>query len=191
MKALKSQVNPHFLFNTLNGIYSMTLTRDARLPATVLQLSALMRYFLYESADEMVPLEKELSLLNNYISLQKIRLGSNLGVTVNIEGEVRDQKIAPLLLITFAENAFKHGDKNVENEDLLNIDVIVNGRQLEFGVTNRKGVVDDMETGEYGGIGLENVRRRLQLLYPRRHDLSIQDEGNIFKIKLKLDLDET
>jgi hypothetical protein len=191
LKALKSQVNPHFLFNTLNGIYSMTLTQDQRLPATVLQLSELMRYFLYESTGERVPLEKEVALLRNYIALQKIRLGDRPVVRLNIQGTLKDQQIAPLLLITFVENAFKHGDKQVKEENLLDIDMQVVGNSLNFTVTNRKGQIDDIETGEFGGIGLENVKRRLELIYPGKHELMIQEQPEHFKIELKLQLHET
>lgn len=189
LRALKSQVNPHFLFNTLNGIYSMTLTHDKRLPETVIQLSDLMRYFLYEATDEKVPLEKELALLDNYISLQKIRLGENLKIKRSITGQVEGQMIAPLLLITFVENAFKHGNKQQVEEDFVTIDITVEGKQLDFTISNNKGVVDDPAGEMYGGIGLENVKRRLELLYPGRHSLTITSDAISFTVNLKLDAD--
>ncbi|MEJ0101249.1 MAG: histidine kinase [Bacteroidota bacterium] len=111
LKALKAQINPHFFFNTLNSIYSMSLEKDERLPGTVLQLSELMRYFLYESKEDTVLLQKEIEVLKDYIALQKIRSDDKLVIDINIEGKITDQKIAPLLLITFLENAFKHGAK--------------------------------------------------------------------------------
>src|SRR5262249_2491108 len=111
LKALKAQINPHFFFNTLNGIYSMSLDKDERLPQTILQLSHLMRYFLYEVNEDIVSLEKELQILQDYIDLQKIRSANELQVIKKIEGEISKQLIAPLLLITFLENAFKHGAK--------------------------------------------------------------------------------
>jgi sensor histidine kinase YesM len=114
LKALKAQINPHFFFNTLNSIYSMALDKDARLPGTVLQLSELMRYFIYGSKDNFIPLEKELTVVNDYIALQKIRSGKQLSIEINKQGDVIDQKIAPLLLITFLENSFKHGAKGVQ-----------------------------------------------------------------------------
>src|SRR5678810_135352 len=123
LKALKAQVNPHFFFNTLNSIYSMALDKDERLPGTVLQLSDLMRYFLYESKDNFVPLEKELAVADNYIALQKIRSGEQLSIEINKQGEVNGQKIAPLLLITFLENAFKHGAKGSSGNTFIKLDI--------------------------------------------------------------------
>jgi hypothetical protein len=187
LKALKSQVNPHFLFNTLNGIYSMTLTNDERLSRTVIQLSDLMRYFLYEATEDDVPLVKELALLENYIALQKIRLGEKCKTNYQVNGAIRDQQIAPLLLITFVENAFKHGDR-VDGGEFINLQIGVEGEQLSFRISNKKGSIDDIDQERYGGIGLENVRRRLELLYPGKYKLDINDNSDTYDVDLKLQL---
>src|SRR6187549_3117802 len=130
LKALKSQINPHFFFNTLNSIYSMALDKDRRLPATVLQLSDLMRYFLYEARDNFIPLEKEMTVLDNYIALQKIRSDSKLNFEIKRSGEINGQKIAPLLLITFLENAFKHGAKGSFGKTYIKLDIKVEKNKL-------------------------------------------------------------
>lgn len=188
LKALKAQINPHFFFNTLNGIYSMSLARDERLPATVLQLSQLMRYFLYESGADLVPLEKEWQMFQDYIALQKLRTASNLNVEQEAEGEIRDQKIAPVLLVTFLENAFKHGAPLSNQTSFIRTKLSVQGNDFKFTIENTKGQIDDVESGIWKGMGLENVRRRLALLYPGRHTLEIQEDNDRFFVKLHLQL---
>jgi two-component system, LytTR family, sensor kinase len=187
LKALKAQINPHFFFNTLNSIYSMSMDKDERLPDTVLQLSGLMRYFLYESKDNFVSLEKELVAVNDYIALQKIRSGDKLRVTVKIEGETAGQKIAPLLLITFFENAFKHGVKASTGNTFINLAIRISSNHLDFTIENNKGIVDEVETNVYKGVGLENVKRQLELLYPGKHRLDINDLEGRFFVKLQID----
>jgi sensor histidine kinase YesM len=155
LKALKAQINPHFFFNTLNSIYSMALDKDARLPGTVLQLSELMRYFIYGSKDNFISLEKELIVVNDYIALQKIRSGEQLSVQINKDGEVSEQKIAPLLLITFLENAFKHGAKGSSENTFIRLDIKVERDKLNFVVENNKGIIDEVNIGEYNGLGLK------------------------------------
>ena len=188
LKALRSQVNPHFFFNTLNGIYSMSLDKDDRLPQTVLQLSHLMRYFLYETKEELVLLEREWQMLLDYISLQRIRSGIALQVEHVLEGEIGQQRIAPLLLITFVENAFKHGAKGNTGDVLIDLLVRVQGNKVFFKVKNPRGVVDEVEKDEHKGVGLDNVRRRLELLYPDRHTLSIWQTDADFVVTLELNL---
>lgn len=188
LKALKAQINPHFFFNTLNSIYSMALDKDNRLPATVLQLSNLMRYFLYESKDNFIPLEKELTVVNNYISLQKIRSGENLQVEIKKEGDITNQKIAPLLLITFLENAFKHGAKGSSGNTFVRLFMQIQKSQLNFTIENNKGSVDEVELNSYKGVGLENVNRQLELLYPGKHKLDIKNPDDRFVVQLHLSL---
>jgi sensor histidine kinase YesM len=186
LKALKAQVNPHFFFNTLNGIYSMTLDKDERLPQTVLQLSHLMRYFLYESREDLVPLEKEWQVLQDYISLQRIRSGKGLVVEQALEGEITQQKIAPLLLMTFVENAFKHGAKGNTGDVTIHLLLQVKDRSIYFEVRNTLGKVDEVGADEYKGVGLENVHRRLALLYPGMHTLTIRETEQDFMVTLQL-----
>ena len=188
LKALKAQVNPHFFFNTLNSIYSMSLDKDERLPSTVLQLSELMRYFLYQSNDDQVPLTKEIAVLKDYISLQRIRSDGNLDVKTEIDVDAGHQKIAPLLLITFLENAFKHGVKGEVGATFIKLMISVKENRLNFLLENNKGQVDSIEKGDNKGLGLGNVKRRLELLYPGRHDLVIQDRGKDFIVNLQLQL---
>jgi sensor histidine kinase YesM len=188
LKALKAQINPHFFFNTLNSIYSMALDKDERLPGTVLQLSDLMRYFIYGSKDNFISLEKELIVVNDYIALQKIRSGEQLSIEINKQGEVIGQKIAPLLLITFLENAFKHGAKGSSENTFIRLDIKVEKNKLNFEVENNKGIIDEVNTGEYNGLGLENVKRQLELLYHGKHLLNIKDQPDRFVVSLQLSL---
>jgi sensor histidine kinase YesM len=186
LKALKSQVNPHFFFNTLNGIYSMTLDKDERLPQTILQLSHLMRYLLYESGEDLVPLEKEWQVLQDYIALQRIRSNENLQLEKAVEGEIRQQRIAPLLLISFLENAFKHGAKGNTGPVSIHLWLQVLPHSISFRVQNTRGQVDEVEYTHYKGVGLENVRRRLELLYPGKHSLLINETEHDFIVTLQL-----
>ena len=188
LKALKAQINPHFFFNTLNSIYSMALDKDERLPGTVLQLSDLMRYFLYGSRDNFIPLEKDLTVVKEYIALQKLRSNAQLDIETKISGEISDQQIAPLLLITFLENAFKHGAKGSTENTFIKLTINVEKDKLNFTVENNKGYIDEVKTGDHNGLGLENVKRQLELLYPGKHLLNIKDEHDRFTVALQLSL---
>ncbi|MEP7371849.1 MAG: histidine kinase [Chitinophagaceae bacterium] len=188
LKALKAQINPHFFFNTLNNIYSMSLDKDERLPGTVLQLSELMRYFLYESKEDLVPLPKEIQVLKDYIALQKIRSNEQLKVETIIDDNIKKQKIAPLLLITFLENAFKHGAKGETGTTFINLKISLANNLLNFSLENNKGNVDIIEKKDQKGLGLENVKRRLELIYAGRYELSILDKGNSFAVTLQIQL---
>lgn len=188
LRALKAQINPHFFFNTLNSIYSMSLDKDERLPGTVLQLSELMRYFLYESREDLVPLSKEIRVLNDYIALQKIRSDEKLEIKMEMDEDPGQLKIAPLLLIAFVENAFKHGAKGSTANAFINIKLTVAQNTVNFRVENNKGVVDETGKEDHGGLGLDNVKRRLELIYPQRHRLLIQNGDKIFLAQLQLQL---
>ncbi len=188
LKALRSQINPHFFFNTLNSIYSMALEKDDRLPTTVLQLSDLMRYFLYESKGELVPLEKEITVLEDYVSLQKLRSHQTLETIVEINGRMEGLQIAPLLLITFVENAFKHGAKGNTGKTFVHLQLQVEQNALNFRLENNAGSVDESIDTEHKGVGLENVKRRLELLYPGRHRLQTGLEQNRFVVQLNLQM---
>ena len=188
LKALKAQINPHFFFNTLNSIYSMALDKDDRLPGTVLQLSDLMRYFLYVSRDNFILLEKDLTVVKEYIALQKLRSNAQLDIETKISGEISDQQIAPLLLITFLENAFKHGAKGSSGNTFIKLDIKVEKNKLNFTLENNKGIIDEVNTGDHNGLGLENVKRQLELLYPGKHLLNIKDEQDRFVVALQLSL---
>jgi two-component system LytT family sensor kinase len=179
---LKSQINPHFLFNSLNSIYSLAYQKSDTAPEAILKLSEIMRYMLYESNDGKVDLAKELQYLQNYIDLQKIRFGNKAFVDFKITGEVSNQKIVPLLLIAFIENAFKHG---VANDPSVPIRLMINlsGANLHFYIENKKHMNNrDIE----GGVGLANVERRLELLYPDNYKLDIQDKPDTYTAELSL-----
>jgi len=186
LKALKAQVNPHFLFNTLNGIYSMTLDKDERLPTTILQLSHLMRYFLYESGEDLVPLEKEWQMVGDYIALQRIRSNEALQLEKTLEGEIREQRIAPLTLVTFLENAFKHGAKGNTGAVNIHLRLEVLPHMIRFRIENTRGQGVDVGDTHYKGMGLENVKRRLELLYPGKHALLIRETADDFIVTLEL-----
>jgi len=179
---LKSQINPHFLFNSLNSIYSLAYQRSETTPDAILKLSEIMRYMLYESNDNKVDLEKELQYLQSYIDLQKIRFGNKAYIDFKVQGKVENQQIAPLLLIAFIENAFKHG---VANNPLTPIRLLidVDESHLHFYMQNKKHM-NNRDT--LGGIGLNNVQRRLNLLYPGKYNLVVNDEIDTYTVELSL-----
>lgn len=186
LKALKAQVNPHFLFNSLNSIYSLTLQKSDQAPEVILKLSNVMRYMIYEATEQKVPLEKEIDFIKNYIDLQKLRTKNPDSVTLNIKGKIKDQKIAPLILIVFIENAFKHGVKGDTINQFIRINMIVTDTEIQFYSENNIGRVDDTDQNEYKGLGLENVRRRLELLYHENHDLKMAHTPDTFVVELKI-----
>lgn len=179
---LKSQINPHFLFNSLNSIYSLAYQHSENTPGAILKLSEIMRYMLYECNDNKVDLAKELQYLHNFIDLQKIRFGNKAYIDFKVEGQVGDQRIVPLLLIAFIENAFKHG---VANDALspIRLQIELDDKQLHFYIQNRKHTNNRDSSG---GIGLNNVRRRLDLLYPGKYKLDIRDEIDTYTCELSL-----
>ena len=162
---LKAQFQPHFLFNTLNNIYSLTFNNSQLAGKSILQLSGLLRYVLYESDSEKVDLQKEINHLKEYIELEKIRFASRMELSFNISGDTSDKKIIPILLIPFLENAFKHASNKLDEKIWVTIDLIIKENNLSFTVEN--SVFPEGKTQvqhSYSGIGLENVKRRLALL---------------------------
>jgi len=181
--SLRSQINPHFLFNTLNGIYSLAHEGSAKTKDSILKLSDLLRYVLYDSSDEKVPLAKDIQYLTNYVDLQRLRLSSKVLIDYKIEGDTKSNFISPLLLITFIENAFKHGI-SYSHSSAVHIHIKVFEKTLTLTVKNP--VVENNSFA--GGLGLKNVKRRLELLYPGRHSLDIRREGDQNIVNLKIDL---
>ncbi|RYU97137.1 sensor histidine kinase [Emticicia agri] len=179
---LKNQLNPHFLFNTLNNIYSLALNQSSKTPEAIMKLSELMRYMLYESNQEKVSLYTELTYLNNFIELQKIRYSGQTYVDFEVIGDVSSQRIAPLMLIPFVENAFKHGNVQDINHP-LSIQLLLNQNNLIFTVKNQ---LTNQNKDRYGGVGLENIKKRLNLIYPKNHHLEIQNDGNKYSSELNL-----
>jgi len=183
---LKAQLNPHFLFNTLNSIYALSLRKDDMAPRTITQLSEMMRYTLYESDSQLVSLEKELNYIENYVKLERTRYRQDVNIVCEIDdSDVDGLLIAPLLTFTFIENAFKYGLKN-RNEGFIRLFISVEDNTFTFLISNDKQQQD--KQAESGGIGLQNAQKRLQLLYPGKHFLSIKDEGQYFTVELLLNL---
>src|SRR5215204_4222938 len=187
LESLRSQIHPHFLFNTLNNLYSLTLTSSASASLVVVHLSDLLRYMLYECKEPQVSMEKELQMLKKYIELEKLRYGNRLDVAFTIGGETKGLAVSPLLLLPFVENSFKHGVSDQIDQCWININVHVEKSVFTFQVSNSR--VEKQEI-TFGGLGMENVRKRLQLLYPETHDLKIVEENEIYVVKLELILNK-
>jgi sensor histidine kinase YesM len=186
LKLLKSQIHPHFLFNTLNNIYSLALQKSDQAPDAVLKLSGLLDYFIYHGENEKVVLSKELELIQNYIELEKLRYGDRLELDFLVEGDPGDVSIAPLLLIPLVENSFKHGISRSRNNQRLTIKLVISGRNLDFYIENTKPSGDS--PGEKaGGMGLSNLRKRLDLLYHNSYSFEIKSEDNRYLVSLKLE----
>lgn len=186
---LKSQINPHFLFNTLNNLYALTLKKSDLAPEIVLKLSEMMRYMLYECNEEEVPLRKEVNYLQNYLELEKLRQKKNMDIDFLVSGIIKDQKIAPLMFIPFLENSFKHGVNNQLEGGYVKILLKIKENELQFSIDNSKAESTPKPYGKKsGGIGLVNVKRRLDLLYPNSHTLNIKDSPNNYYVDLKIKL---
>jgi two-component system LytT family sensor kinase len=187
---LKSQINPHFLFNTLNNLYALSLENSGKVPDVILKLSDLMRYILQSSEDRKVKLEDECKFLQDYIELEKLRLHNNKQVILDIGGELKGKKIAPMLLIPFAENSFKHGGENGAGLFFIKIELIITQTsKLFYRIENSR----DKSAPSYNqktkpGMGLHNIKRRLELLYPHSHQLVISESEDRYKIELDLQL---
>jgi len=188
LKALKSQINPHFLFNSLNSIYSLARKKSGIVPDKIVQLSDLMRHIIYESENDFIPLEKEVEMVINYIELQKLRTDEKNKINFEISGEIKDKRIEPLLFLPFVENSFKHGLKGGAADGYVTIKITVLGTALNFEIENSKGNPNEINNEKYKGIGIENVKRRLDLIYPGLHSLQISDNEKIFKVSLQLQL---
>jgi LytS/YehU family sensor histidine kinase len=181
---LRSQVNPHFLFNALNNLYALTIKKSDQAPDIVLKLSELMEYMLYESDEAFVPLEKEIRYLGNYLELEKIRQGNQADIRLAVNGDIDRAMIPPFLILPLVENAFKHGISRAVRNAYLHIAISVEGGGIVVEIENNK--LDFRDEDRSGGIGLVNVRRRLELLYPGRHVLEIANGADTYHVTLKL-----
>lgn len=183
---LKAQINPHFLFNTLNSIYSLAIQRSAVTAEAVVKLSGMMRYVIHEASRDFVPLEKEIQYLQSYIDLQRIRFDESLPLVWHVSGTTTGKRIAPLVLIPFIENAFKHG-VNAEENASITITLHITDSHLNLVVTNNK-VQIHRAAEEASGLGIENTRNRLAALYPAQHKLTIHDTPGNFSVSLTITL---
>ena len=188
LKLLKAQIHPHFLFNTLNNLYGLTLEKSDLAPQLVLRLSDLMDYMLYKCQGSQVDLKNEIEHIRNYIEIERIRYAKKLKLDFKFSGKLNNQPIAPMLLLPFVENAFKHGvSKQIENP-FVKIDIVIQNTDLQVTVENSKNKNAVFAEDYTKGIGLQNVKKRLVLLYPEKHKLEIISGETDFKINLYLDL---
>lgn len=183
---LKAQINPHFLFNTLNSIYSLTIVKSDKAPDAVVKLSSLMRYSVTDAERTIVPLSKELGYIKDYIGLQQLRLTDKVKVRLNISGDDTGKEIAPFMLTPFIENAFKHG-VNSEEDCLIVIDIKISENIVHMRVSNNKVYVQKDEYS-VSGLGIKNTQKRLKYLYPKKHELIIDDNDDHFVVQLKIEL---
>jgi len=188
LQVLKAQIHPHFLFNTLNNLYSLILTQSPLASNMVLKLSELLHYMIHECSVPWVPLEKEIEFIQNYIELEKLRYGPRLTVTMDISGETSTTFIAPLLLITFVENAFKHGAARQVDATYIHARLAVHDNTLWFRLENSRSEPFSHTLQPNGGLGLMNLRKRLALLYPNGYELTVLPKPNQFSIELSLTL---
>jgi two-component system sensor histidine kinase AlgZ len=180
---LKAQVNPHFLFNTLNNLYYLAYSKSENTTEVIEKLSGMMRYMIYDSNYAQVQLNKEIDYMQNYISLEKLRLNDKVKINFYIEGDTDSVRITPLILITFLENAFKHGVSSTTQESWINASLICASTKLSFEVSNKKAA---KTTEEKSGIGLQNVKRRLELSYPGQYTLEVNDTATEYRVKLAI-----
>ncbi len=183
LQLLKAQVHPHFLFNTLNNIYSFSLDRSPKTPEMILKLSSLLSYMLYDCSSEEVRLEKEVEIMKNYIDLEKERYGEVIDISWNVEGDIKDRFIAPLMMLPFLENAFKHGTSEQVEKSWISVDISARQDALHLKIVNSK---NEYAPYNANGIGINNIKKRLELLYPGRYDLKMSDEGNFFVVSMQL-----
>lgn len=187
LQLLKSQIHPHFLFNTLNNIYFFTLTASQKAPEMLVKLTDMLRYILNECSQSFVPLEKEIKMIEDYITLERIRYGDRLKMGLEIKGDYKNKMISPLLLIPLVENSFKHGASKMLEHPWVNLNITIEGQCLFFLLSNSRP--EEIILPQHSGhIGLNNVKKRLQLLYPAAHELSIVNGAESYEVFMKLRL---
>jgi sensor histidine kinase YesM len=187
LELLRSQINPHFLFNTLNSIYTLSMKKSDQAPEVVLKLSEMLDYLLYETSAPRVHLNKELQLIRNYIYLQKIRFYKQEPAILKIKSDTGTYFIAPMLLLPFVENAFKHGPGMTKNAD-ISINIEIRDNKLQFRTKNSIAPDTKKHGRERGGIGLSNVKKRLDIQYPEQYTLQMESDEKTFRVFLALPL---
>jgi two-component system LytT family sensor kinase len=189
LKYLKSQIHPHFLFNSLNNLYALSLKKSDQTPEVILQLSEILRYVLYEAGEKKVSLDKEVSYLKNYLEIERLRMGERVKIEMSVSGNFDSYEIEPMLLIPFIENAFKHGPGLNPGPGFIYIRMILDNNEFIFSVENN---VSDKKlvyaNDSSGGIGLANVKKRLDLLYSSGYELTLNESEGVFSVLLKLKL---
>jgi len=184
---LKAQINPHFYFNTLNNIYALTATNAESARAAIHKLSRMMRYVIYETEKEKTLVNKEIAFIENYIEIMKLRLSEKVQIQFEKPTKESTELIAPMILLPFVENAFKHGISTKQPSDIC-IQIQQEGNQLILKVKNKKFKKTGLDIEEKSGIGLNNTKRRLMLLYPDNHHLNITEDGDTYKVNLSIEL---
>jgi LytS/YehU family sensor histidine kinase len=184
LRFLKTQIHPHFLFNTLNNLYALTLKKSERAPDMVLKLSELIDYMLYECAGDAVSLEKEVKFIRNYIDIEKMRYGDKLDVDIVVTGEIHERTIAPLIILPFVENCFKHGASESLLQAWVKIRIDIQPTAIAVKVENSKAENGHHRKEGKEGIGIQNVSRRLDLLFPNHYTLKIVNDTATFLVIL-------
>ena len=189
LNLLQSQLSPHFLFNTLNNLYGLSISDHQKIPQLLLKLAELLRYSVYDATDVYVPLRNEMAYIQNYIDFERIRIGERLVLTTDIEEMLDPQiRIAPMLLIVFIENAFKHSRNTTSPEIFVDIKLKIWGNTILFLVKNSYGIEKEENNmlNRSGGFGLANVTKRLELLYPNAHELTVSNDERFYTVQLQL-----
>lgn len=185
LKFLKAQINPHFLFNTLNNLYYLAYSQSPNTTEVIAKLSQMMRYMIYDSNYQQVLLSKEIEYMQNYISLERLRLNNEVPIDFDVEGETENKLITPMIFITFLENAFKHGVSANNPDSWVKISIKIKGNECIYTVENSK-LKSLSESKEKSGIGLQNLKRRLELSYPDKHVLKTDEQSDRYFVQLKL-----
>lgn len=185
LQFLRAQINPHFLFNTLNNIYSLAVIRSPQTADMVMQLSKLLRYVVYDSKTEQIPLETEIAHIEQYLQLFRMRSEEPLDIRFQVSGSVEGVRLEPMLLIPLVENCCKHVDFEINEKAFIQLDLRVEQGWLHFLTRNSKNA-QDTQKDKVGGVGLENLRQRLELLYPQAHRFSVKEEENSFEVNFSL-----
>lgn len=185
LKFLKTQINPHFLFNSLNNLYALTLKKSDDAPEVVLRLSNILRYVLYETGEGKVPLDKEVQYLKDYIDLEQIRLGNRVDIRFKTEGDLQNKLIEPMLFLTFVENSFKHGAAAAIENGWVKMKLEATDNEICFSIDNSK-TPGYSNPSTHGGIGLQNLQKRLDILHPDKYTLELSDLEDSYKVKLTI-----
>lgn len=184
LSALKSQINPHFLFNGLNSIYSLSLNQDPKATEAVLKLSNMLRYVLYEVENTFVEIKAEIEMIRQYMELQSLRFPENINTSFELSGKPEGKKVAPMLFFPLLENAFKHSD--LQKEGYIAVNLVINETEINFKCINKISEKDDPENKRYGGIGIQNIQSRLNLLYPGKHIFRVFEKKGHFFAEINL-----
>ena len=185
LQLMKAQIHPHLIFNTLNSIYSFSLVQSSKTPQLIIKLSSLLSYILYDCKGEEVDLEKEIEAMKNYIDLEKEKCGDSMDISWSVEGDITQQVVAPLLFLPFLENAIKYGFSDTIEKPWVAVDISVKKGKLYCKIANSK---DNRTPKNALGSGISNVKRRLDFIYPEKHDLRMDDEGDFFVVSLQIQL---